>query len=178
MEDAQVQQEWGRSAQLISATISVFGLFLVCIHLGLFSVITELSTLLVFFFLSPLSSRFLPLFHVAVQVICLFCLAPVVGTLVMFFWRAGWFRDRLADLTAILVLLAKAGAAQPAPGKQSCFYGSSPSDLPTASRSRLGPTVLLPPCSAMLSQARRWSPARLLPALPPQPPRMWLQREV
>lgn len=176
MEDAQVQQEWGHSAQLISAAISVFGLFSVCIHLGLFSVITELSTLLVVFF-PPLSSRFLPLFHVAVQVICLFCLAPVVGTLVMFFCRAGWLRDRLADLTAILVLLAKAGAAQPAPGKQSCFYGSPPSDLPTASRSRLGPIVLLPPCSAVLSQAGRWSPARLLPALPLQPPRMWLQRE-
>lgn len=84
-----------------------------------------------------------------------FSLAPVVGTLVMFFSRAGWLRDRLADLTAILVLLAKAGAAQPAFGMgNNPVYGSSPSDLPTASCSHLGPTVPLP-CTAVRGRQPR-----------------------
>jgi len=49
----------------------------------------------------------LPLIHVAVQVTCFLCLALVMGTLAIFFCRAGWLRDSPADLTAVLVLLAR-----------------------------------------------------------------------
>lgn len=62
MEDAQVQKEWGRLAQLISATISVSDLLSVHIHLGLFSVIIELSTLLFVFFFVALGFSLLPFF--------------------------------------------------------------------------------------------------------------------
>lgn len=185
MEDAQVQKEWGRLAQLISATISVSDLLSVHIHLGLFSVIIELSTLLfVFFFValgfsllpfffSPLSSRFLPLFHVAVQVICLFCLALVVGTLVMFFCRAGWLRHCLADLTAILALLAKKGWSSSASPWETILF--------TVHHHLIYPLLLAPAWAQM--SCHRAGPGRempsspLAPALPPPPPRPRLLRE-
>ena len=40
----------------------------------------------------------------------------------MFFCRAGWLRDRLADPTAILALLAQAGAAQPASPQEAILF--------------------------------------------------------